>query len=112
MGRRLTAVDATIERRREAEQRKHSDLQTKQRLVGRRVFVERRKKTHGYFEHGGLGFVLGDSLSNDSHRCASGSNRIQAPKNLVKRLVDRDLLQVRELAAAHSKMSLHQNVGL
>jgi hypothetical protein len=56
--------------------------------------------------------VIGHALTNDSERRACRPDCLQAPEDLVKRLIDRHTLQVRELTAARSKMRVHQHVRL
>ena len=110
--RRLGALDTAIERRRETKQRENANLEAQERLFGRRTLVESRQEPHRGIEHGGLGLVLRDTLTDHSHRCTSHPDRLQAPEDLVERLVDRYTLQVRELAPARSEVRLHQDVGL
>jgi hypothetical protein len=105
-------MDAPIERRRETKQREHPDLEAQQCLLGRRTLIERRQKSHGRIEHGGLGLVVRDPLADQGHACTRRPDRPQAPKNLMKRLIDRHALQVRELASAGSEIRIHQDVRL
>jgi hypothetical protein len=105
-------MNAAIERWREAKQRKSSDLKAEQGLVGGRAFVERCQEPHGSIEHAGLRFVIGHALTNDGQRNARRPDRLQAPEDLVKRLIDRHILQVRELTPSGSKVRIHQHVRL
>jgi hypothetical protein len=105
-------MDTAIECRCETKQCENPDLKAQQRIFGGRARVERRKEPHRYIEHGGLGFVVRDTLADHGHRRTSRSDRLQAPQDLVKRLVDRHAFQVRELTAARSEVRVHQDVGL
>jgi hypothetical protein len=58
-------MDATIEGRREAQYRKHSNLEAKQALFGWRTAVERREELHCRLEHSRLRLVVGHALPND-----------------------------------------------
>jgi hypothetical protein len=105
-------MDTAIERRRKAKQCKSPDLETQQRLFGRRAFVEGCQEPHCCIEHGGLGLVVGHALANDGQRCTGGPNGVQASENLMKRSIDRNPLQVCELTAAGSEIRVHQDVRL
>ena len=110
--RHLATLDAAIERRRETKQRKSSNLEAQQGLFDGRAFVERSQEPHRNIEHDRLGLVIRHALTNDGQCCTRRPNRLQTPKDLVKRSVDRHMLQVRELAAARPEVRVHQDVGL
>ncbi len=108
----LPAMNTSVERRREAENREDPNLETQQGLFRWGPIVESGEKAYGRVEHGRLGLVVGYALPNDRHGGACGSNRLETAKDLVERSVDRNLLQVCQLTASRTELRLHQDVGL
>lgn len=56
--------------------------------------------------------MIGNTLANDCQSRTRRANCVEASQNLVKRAVDRDPLEMRELPTSKAEMRVHEHVRL